>query len=91
MAHIVIASGNPHKVEELRAIFAAQGISVVGLRDLPESERLREPQETGRTFEENAAIKAVSYAAQTGRPCLHRRDGRGQSQGGRPCACCFDP
>jgi XTP/dITP diphosphohydrolase len=67
---IVIATGNPHKVDELRAIFAEQGIPVVGLKGLPGSPDLREPEETGRTFEENAAIKARSYAAQTGRLCL---------------------
>jgi XTP/dITP diphosphohydrolase len=70
MDPIVIATGNPHKVDELRAIFAEQGIDVVGLMDLPGGTALREPEETGRTFEENAAIKARSYAAQTGRICL---------------------
>jgi XTP/dITP diphosphohydrolase len=70
MDPIVIATGNPHKVEELRAIFAAQGVPVVGLRDLHGHERFHEPQEHGSTFEENAAIKALSYAAQTGRVCL---------------------
>ncbi len=70
MDPIVIATGNPHKVEELRAIFAGQGIPIVGLKDLPGHERLREPEEHGSTFEQNAAIKALSYAAQTGRTCL---------------------
>jgi XTP/dITP diphosphohydrolase len=70
MDPIVIATGNPHKVEELRAIFAEQGIPVLGLRDLPGHERFHEPQEHGATFEENAAIKALSYAEQTGRVCL---------------------
>lgn len=70
MEPIVVATGNPHKVEELRAIFAAEGLAVVGLRDLPGHEAFREPEEHGRTFEENAAIKARSYAAQTGRLCL---------------------
>lgn len=70
MDPIVIATGNPHKVDELRAIFAEQGVPVVGLMDLPGGSALREPEETGRTFEENAAIKARSYAARTGRICL---------------------
>jgi XTP/dITP diphosphohydrolase len=65
MDPIVIATGNPHKVDELRAIFAEQGIPVLGLRDLPG--KFREPDEHGKTFEENAAIKALSYATQTGR------------------------
>lgn len=70
MDPIVIATGNPHKVDELRAIFAEQAIPVVGLMDLPGGPDLREPEETGRTFEENATIKARAYAAQTGRTCL---------------------
>lgn len=74
MVPIVLATANPHKVDELRAIFAAAGIDVIGLNDLPPDSLpeggLREPEETGRTFEENATIKAVSYAQQTGRVCL---------------------
>jgi XTP/dITP diphosphohydrolase len=70
---IVIATGNPHKVEELRAIFAevgAAGVAVLGLKDLPGHGGLSEPAEHGRTFEENARIKALSYAVQTGRVCV---------------------
>lgn len=74
MEPIVLATANPHKVGELRAIFAAAGISVIGLNDLPPDELppggLREPEETGTTFQANATIKALSYAAQTGRACL---------------------
>lgn len=70
MEPIVIATGNPHKVQEMREIFAREGIPVVGLRDLPGSGEFREPEEPGATFEENAAIKALAYAGQTGRVCL---------------------
>ncbi len=70
MEPIVLATANPHKVAELRAIFAAAGVPVIGLMDLAGHERFHEPEEHGRTFEENAAIKAVSYAVQTGRVCL---------------------
>ena len=70
MQPIVLATGNPHKVQELRAIFGAAGIPVLGLRDLPGHDRFHEPEEHGRTFEENATIKALSYAQQTGRLCL---------------------
>jgi len=70
MNPIVIATGNLHKVEELRAIFSAQRIAVEGLRDLPGHGRFHEPEEHGATFEENATIKALSYASQTGRLCL---------------------
>jgi XTP/dITP diphosphohydrolase len=74
MPPIVLATANPHKVDELRAIFAAADIAVIGLADLPPANLprggLREPDETGSTFEANAAIKALAYAAQTGRTCL---------------------
>lgn len=70
MEPIVLATANPHKVAELRAIFADAGVPVVCLGDLPGHERFVEPAESGRTFEENAAIKALSYARQTGRVCL---------------------
>ncbi len=74
MPPIVLATANPHKIDELRAIFAAANISVIGLNDLPPecipAGGLREPDETGNTFEANATIKALSYAAQTGRTCL---------------------
>lgn len=68
MEEIIIATGNPHKVTEMRAIFRAHGIPVAGLQDL--GRRFLEPDEHGATFEENAAIKALSYASQTGRLCL---------------------
>lgn len=68
MDPIVIATGNPHKVDELRAIFAREGVPVIGLRDLPG--QFNEPEEPGATFEENAVIKALAYARQTGRICL---------------------
>ncbi|MBY0262409.1 MAG: hypothetical protein K2Q20_08705 [Phycisphaerales bacterium] len=67
---LVIATGNPHKVDELRAIFLAAGVRVVGLKDLPGHEGFVEPEEIGRTCEANARIKALSYARQTGRVCL---------------------
>ncbi len=70
MDPIVLATANPHKVEELRAIFAEAGVPMIGLRDLPGHERFREPEEHGATFEENSTIKANSYARQTGRLCI---------------------
>jgi XTP/dITP diphosphohydrolase len=72
---IVLATGNLHKVGEMREVFAreglgALGVEVVGLADLPGAGTFCEPHEHGTTFEENAAIKAVSYAAQTGEWCV---------------------
>lgn len=65
---IVLATANPHKVDELRAILAGAtgcgGTRVVGLGDLIDPRRLSEPEEHGATFEANARIKAVEYATQ---------------------------
>lgn len=62
---IVLATHNPHKVEEFAAIVAATrpDIEVVGY-DGPE------PVEDGVTFAENALIKARAAAAHTGLPAL---------------------
>jgi non-canonical purine NTP pyrophosphatase (RdgB/HAM1 family) len=69
---IVLATGNPHKVEELAAIFRDLGLENVRLLSLAEASgaTLHEPEETGATFEQNATIKAMSYAEQTGMLCL---------------------
>lgn len=87
---IVLATGNPHKVDEMRAIFAheglaAAGVEIVGLKDLPDPGRFREPEEHGSTFEQNATIKALSYAEQTGEWCLADDSGLEiDALGGRP-------
>jgi len=70
---LVLASGNPHKIDELRAIFAAarlNGVQLLGLGDFHTLVPLREPAETGATFDENATIKAKFYAMQLGLPAL---------------------
>ena len=64
MTRILIGSANVKKIEELRALLAGHGVEVMTLDDLPE--RPPEPEETGETFEENARIKALSYARETG-------------------------
>ncbi|POX67170.1 non-canonical purine NTP pyrophosphatase, RdgB/HAM1 family [Microbacterium sp. Ru50] len=62
---IVLATHNPHKVEEFHAIVAAvrPDLEVIG-HDGPE------PIEDGVTFTENALIKARAAAAHTGLPAL---------------------
>lgn len=60
---LILATANPHKVEELRSILGAAVVGeVLSLADLCVS--LDEPAEIGNTFEANAAIKALSYARQ---------------------------
>ncbi len=66
MTHrIVLATHNPHKVEEFQAIVAATrpDLQVIAY-DGPE------PVEDGVTFAENALIKARAAAAHTGLPAL---------------------
>jgi len=66
--NLLFATSNPHKLEEVRAVLAAARVSVEGLDALDEVPP--EPVEDGATFRENARIKALAYAAATGRRCL---------------------
>ena len=68
MPTLLLATANPHKVEELKAILAEFPLDIISLSDLPTP--TREPAETGHTFVDNATIKALSYARQTGHLCL---------------------
>ena len=52
---ILIASKNPGKIDEIRAIFKTTLLS------LNEFENVNEVEETGKTFTENARIKAQYY------------------------------
>lgn len=65
---ILLATSNPHKIEEVRAILAPHGYEVIGLDNVGIS--IPEPEEDGPTFEANARIKAIAYAKATGRVCL---------------------
>jgi len=58
---ILVATSNQHKLKEFRELFKALDLEIVGLADIPACE---EPEETGKTFEANAAIKALDYARQ---------------------------
>jgi XTP/dITP diphosphohydrolase len=63
---LVIASHNPGKVVEMAALLAPHHIETLGAAALD----LVEPEETGSTFEENAALKAHAAAKATGLPAL---------------------
>lgn len=56
---VVIASKNPGKVKELAAMFEADGLTVKSLANFPAVPTV---PETGKTFEENARLKADGYA-----------------------------
>ena len=60
---VVIATHNPGKLAELRELLAPYGIAAQSAGELG----LAEPEETGKTFAENARIKAMAAAKATGR------------------------
>ena len=64
---LVVATGNPSKLKEIRAVLGTLDVTVLSLADLPDCP---EPVEDGATFAANAALKARYYATQTGRWCL---------------------
>ena len=55
---LVIATHNPGKLTEMRELLAPYGIEAVSAGELG----LGEPEETGKTFEANARIKAIAAA-----------------------------
>jgi XTP/dITP diphosphohydrolase len=63
---LVIASHNPGKVEEITALLAPFAIDVVSAGALG----IAEPEETGDSFEANAALKARAAAAASGLPAI---------------------
>lgn len=66
---ILLATGNPHKAEELAAILGTiDGIELMTLRDLPQLPG--EPEEDGETLEANAYIKALEIFRATGIPTV---------------------
>lgn len=63
---LIVATGNPHKVEEIAQILGALGVRVRSLKDVPGGAAIEEPVEDGATFEDNARIKALYYAEALG-------------------------
>ena len=64
---VVVASKNKGKVSEIREILKAIGIKVVSMEDIGFSDDIKE---TGKTFEENALIKAKAIYQRVGCPVL---------------------
>jgi XTP/dITP diphosphohydrolase len=64
---IVIASGNSHKVDEIKRKCTGFSVDFLSLKDFPDFDP---PEETGSSFEENALIKARSVFQFTGLPAL---------------------
>lgn len=66
---VVLATNNAKKLRELRRVVDEAGLEleVLGLTDFPARP---EPEETERSFDGNAVIKAAAAAAHTGLPAL---------------------
>jgi XTP/dITP diphosphohydrolase len=71
---LLVASGNAKKLEELQALLADLDINLISLKDVL---NVKEVEEDGTTFEENACKKALGFAEQTG--CLTLADDSGIS------------
>jgi len=63
MKKFLLATGNQGKVREIKDLLADVPIEIVSLASFP---NIREPEETGDTFEANALLKADYYNQQTG-------------------------
>jgi XTP/dITP diphosphohydrolase len=66
VSKIVLASNNPGKLAELRAMFAPLGIELIRQSDLG----ISEAEEPHRTFVENALAKARHAARESGLPAI---------------------
>ena len=56
---LLVGTGNPHKLEEISSVLSDLPIRTVGIEHIPPCE---EVEETGKTFEENALLKAAYFA-----------------------------
>lgn len=63
---LIVASHNQGKVREIKDLLARTGVVVKGAAELG----LPEPEETGKTFAENAILKARAAAMAAGLPAL---------------------
>ena len=67
MRTLLIATTNPGKIREIRGILADAPIELVTLDQFP---GIPEPEETGRTFADNARLKALYYSERTALPAV---------------------
>jgi XTP/dITP diphosphohydrolase len=78
---LVVASHNAGKVVEIRGLLAPYGLDAVSAGELG----LPEPEETGETYAENAALKARAAAEASGLPALADDSGLSvEALGGAP-------
>lgn len=78
---LVVASHNAGKINEIKSLLAPFKIEVQSAADL----HLSDVEETGKTFEENAKLKANTISLKCGLPCLADDSGLCvDALGGRP-------
>jgi XTP/dITP diphosphohydrolase len=85
MIKLVLATKNRGKVTEIRGLLglaAQKNVEVLTLADMP---TVKDPREEGKTFSENARIKALHYAAAYRVLCIADDSGLAvDALGGRP-------
>tara|TARA_B100001167_G_C16690605_1_gene266790 strand:+ start:61 stop:666 length:606 start_codon:yes stop_codon:yes gene_type:complete len=64
---LVLATNNPDKMKEMKAVFRIRGLIVLGLDNFPE---VGEIEETGTTLLENSFLKAHAVHIITGLPAI---------------------
>ncbi len=67
MKQLLFFSNNKNKIIEIKKIFNKFNLELISLNDMYISE---EPEESGKTFEENAKIKSEYGFNKTGIPCF---------------------
>ena len=81
MRRVVLATGNPGKLREMRAILAGHGLEVVAQSEFG----IEPPVEDGESYVANALIKARHAAAASGLPAIADDSGiEVDALGGRP-------
>ena len=65
--NIVLATTNPHKIDEMGTLLAGTGLQLLSLANF---DIIEAPEENALTFAGNARIKAIAYAKATGVPAL---------------------
>ena len=74
MSRIIFATGNEGKMRENRMIMADTGMEILSMK---EAGVQLEVEENGKTYEENALIKARAVAALVRGTALGARQGKG--------------
>ncbi len=64
---IILATNNPHKIGEMLALFKNHPIELLSLSDVGIN---KDVEETGKTFAENALLKAETIARETTLPVM---------------------